>query len=697
MWVSFESKQHHYNGNANPYPDLDEFRKTYASMTDEQFNFNLTKIFNKMRDKHTLYHKAGPYGCFSVSTGVFFNFVDDSLGSSAPPKVRVIGVTDAPEIRSLIGRSLSSISAGDELLTINGVSFDDWYEQNKFILGFGANDSGGHSRAFRYLSGIEGSSNILPEADGITLQLKRVGISQAVYTVTVPYVALSNDECWSLSSNLYKELTGIALPEMPTPRSFRYKRSAVGNGLKDTDAILFDVRGNPGGLIPSADGIIQLLKPDATASQFRYLKNEVTKDLFYKGVTSKSPWSKAWSATSYSSRYSGLGSAYDSSVSNTFGQAYFNPVGVYTDGMCYSACEVFAAQIQDHKIGTVFGEDETTGGGGANVLSSHENYFTDRPLQYIADPFKANLTGKNPGHTFHTIISVSVRQLVRGGNYAGELVEDDGVKSNVIVRSTVADILPGYKTVSAYNRISEYLSDVAKKQADKNVYFEYEPYSQSVFNDSMDVTVVASGVDEIIVVSQGKQLGEWRGELSTSRQDCKITVKTPTGLRDHMITFIGKKQGTQVFKTHREFTRVPTLDNRVNMMTTNSYTVSGLSPSVGVYSFGSTPEQEGWNFNNGKWILGDGVSDYSGYMYSTVRVWLTAPVGSTISVSIDAIVDTYESGGFFSLNMMDDSGKVVHMLSSPSDDESAPYQSITGRNRVIKKHIPLKLQQNIFQ
>ncbi|KAH9245424.1 hypothetical protein BASA81_017110 [Batrachochytrium salamandrivorans] len=528
-----------------------------------------------MRDIHTLYHKAGPYGCFSVSTGLLFNFVDDSLGSSAPSKVRVIGITNNPEIRSLIGRSLSSISAGDELLTVNGVSFDDWYEQNKFILGFGANDSGGHSRAFRYLSGIEGDYNILPEADGITLQLKRVGISQAVYTVTVPYVALSNDECWNLSSNLYKELTGIALPEMPTPRSFRYKRSAVGNGVSlpgnntlqkgDTDIhkrsywesvnfedmgiegwswtiwkkifwltssriptqFLFDVRGNTGGLISAADGIIQLLKPDFTSSQFRYLKNEVTKDLFYKGVTSKSPWSKAWSATSYSSRYSGLGSAYDSSVSNTFGQAYFNPVGVYTDGMCYSACEVFAAQIQDHKIGTVFGEDETTGGGGANVFSSYDDYFTDRPLQYIADPFKANLTGKNPGHKFHTRVSVSVRQLVRGGNYAE-------------------------RGVSTYDRISEYLSDVAKKQADKNVYFEYEPHSQYVADDSMDVTVVASGVDEIIVVSQGKQLGEWR-ELSRvpSRQDYKITVKTPTGLRDHMITFIGKKQGTQVFKTHQ--------------------------------------------------------------------------------------------------------------------------------------------------
>ncbi|KAH9267071.1 hypothetical protein BASA84_000829 [Batrachochytrium salamandrivorans] len=42
--------------------------------------------------------------------------------------------------------------------------------------------------------------------------------------------------------------------------------------LKDTDAILFDIRGNSGGSIPAADGIIQLFKPDVTASQFRYLK-----------------------------------------------------------------------------------------------------------------------------------------------------------------------------------------------------------------------------------------------------------------------------------------------------------------------------------------------------------------------------------------------------------------------------------------
>ncbi|KAH6568226.1 hypothetical protein BASA60_008737 [Batrachochytrium salamandrivorans] len=725
MWVSSDSKQSHYKGKANPYSDLDTFRKTYAGMTDEQFNFDLTRIFNKMRDPHTLYYKAGPYGCFGVSTGLFFKSVDDSLGSSEPPKVRVVGITDAPEILNLIGNVLSAVAIGDELLTVNGVLFDKWYEQNKFILGFGANDSGGHSGAFKYLAEISGSSNILPEDDSITFQLKRFGGNQELYTVTVPYVALSNDECWSLSSSLYKELNSIALPEIPASTSFKYKRSVSGNAtglsgnralhkrdthihkrsywesvqfedtniddltwtiwknggknmgvikiksfslvlkdtkedtnflffiltirdllvnqLKDTDAILFDIRDNGGGLVHAADGIIQLFKLDATASTFRYLKNDATESLFYKGLNSKNPWSKAWSATSYTSRYS------------------------------------------DRGIGTIFGEDETTGGGGANVLSSDDSYFTDRPLEYIADPFKEKLTGENSGHKFYTKITVGVRQLVRSGDYAGELVEDNGVKSDVIVRSTIADILPGDTGASNYDRIANYLGDVAKRQADSKIYFISEPYNRATFDDLIYIPFVASGVDEIIVVYQGEQLGKWERKSSALSQTDVITVKTPKGLQDHLITFIGKKRGTQVFKAHREITRIPTPNNRVSMMTAKSYTVLGPSSGVGVYSFGSMSEQEGWNFNDDKWVIGDGISDYSGYMSSIIRVWLSAPIGSRISVSLDATVDTPEDRGRFSLVVMDNFGKMVPVVSPTSKNGLIQYRPITGRNRVIKE------------
>ncbi|KAH6559782.1 hypothetical protein BASA62_000176 [Batrachochytrium salamandrivorans] len=638
-------KQIHYDGKANPYPDLDIFRETYAGMTDEQFSLGLARIFNKMRDRHTLFYKSGPYGCFSVSTGLFFKSVDDSLVSSTPPKVRVVGITSILETLDLIRKALfRPFLLVMSCLQSMGLSFDEWYEKNKFVLD------------------LEPTIAVVIVGPLNILQKFREAPIYFLKTTTLP----------------------------STPTSYRYKRSVSVNGAsvsgnsishrQDTnihkrsywDSVYFETTDIDGltwtiwrngernmGVIKIESfilqmGIIQLFKSDVTASQFRYLKNEVTRDIFYKGLSSKNPWSKAWDATSDTSRYSGLVSLYDSSILNTLGQVYFNPVGVYTDGACYSACEVFAAHIQDHSIGTVFGEDEATSGGGASVFFSDEHYLTNRPLEHSMDPFTKKLTGKNPSHKFYTRVSVGVRQLVRSGNYAGQLIEDNGVKSEVIVRSTVADISPSYRSVSAYDRMADYLGDVAKRQNGWQV------------------------------VHQGKKLGKWKRKSPDLHQTNVITVKTPTGLHSHLITFIGKKRGKQIFKTHRQIIRMPTSDDQVSMMTANSYTVSGPSASVGVYSFGSTLEQEGWDFNNGKWILGDGMSDYYGYMYSIIQVWLTAPVGSTISVSIDATVDTYEDGGVFSLNMMDDSDEIVPMVSSPSKDGLIQSKSTTGRNQVIK-------------
>ncbi|KAH6565865.1 hypothetical protein BASA62_007045 [Batrachochytrium salamandrivorans] len=123
--------------------------------------------------------------------------------------------------------------------------------------------------------------------------------------------------------------------------------------------------------IPAADGIIQLFKSDVTASQFRYLKNDATESTFYKGLNSNNPGSKAWDATSDTSRYSGFGSMEDSSILNTLGQAYFNP---------------------------------------------------GRPIHR-----KSSSRGNSAKNSIPELLSVFVN-TVRGGKYAGQLVEDNGVK-----------------------------------------------------------------------------------------------------------------------------------------------------------------------------------------------------------------------------------------------------------------------------
>ncbi|KAH6596611.1 hypothetical protein BASA61_003435 [Batrachochytrium salamandrivorans] len=481
---------------------------------------------------------------------IAFQFVDDSLGSSTPPKVRVVMITDNPEILGLIGNVLSTVAIGDELLTVNGLSFNEHY-----------------------------------------LSAKALERKPGVVHSHVPYVALSNDECWSLSSSLYEELNSIPPPEIPAPTSFKQKRSVSGNDtsllgdstsqrvdtnihkrsywesvqFKDTKLMTWpglSGKMEEGIWVSAADGIIQLFKSDATASQFRYLKNDATKSLFYKGLSSNNPWSKAWDATSDTSRYSGFGSMEDSSI--------------------------------------------------------FEYLWTSVFQSY---PFKEKLTGENSGQTFYTKITVGVRQLVRSGNYAGQLIEDNGVKSDVIVRPTIDDILLGDRGVSVYDRIANYLGDVAKRKSFIKV----------------------------------KNLESGKESPALSQTDV-ITVKTPKGLQDHLITFIGTKRGKQVFKTHRQITRMPTSNDRVSMMTAKSYTVLGPSSGVGVYNFGSMSEQEGWNFNDGKWIIGDGVSDYSGYMSSTIRVWLSAPVVKRLQ----RIVHSWGHG----LTVMQFSGSQITRLST---------------------------------
>jgi C-terminal processing protease CtpA/Prc len=42
-------------------------------------------------------------------------------------------------------------------------------------------------------------------------------------------------------------------------------------------------------------------------------------------------------------------------------------VALITDGLAYSATDMFAAGFQDHELGPIIGVDDNTGAGGANV------------------------------------------------------------------------------------------------------------------------------------------------------------------------------------------------------------------------------------------------------------------------------------------------------------------------------------------
>jgi hypothetical protein len=96
--------------------------------------------------------------------------------------------------------------------------------------------------------------------------------------------------------------------------------------LKDTDALLFDMRSNGGGLMHESHYIIQLFKADVAMIQDQVIDNEHTREIRAQGGFKFKP------STLYSKRINLM-------ENNTYqyGMHYVKPVGVFTDGLCKSS------------------------------------------------------------------------------------------------------------------------------------------------------------------------------------------------------------------------------------------------------------------------------------------------------------------------------------------------------------------------
>ncbi|KAH9275689.1 hypothetical protein BASA83_001989 [Batrachochytrium salamandrivorans] len=173
-WANYDSKILNYGPASDPFPTIKNLRKNIETITDEDLQLGLTDAFTMIRDHHTRWINMAPYSCF-----------------------------------------YSYHRTGDQLLAVNGLSFVDWFEQNKFKSGGGANEFGGQRSALRFLSTRYGETNRLPSEDSITFKFKSRTNPQNSYTVNVPYVSGHDEECWGFGSNLYKNLTGITLPGTP--------------------------------------------------------------------------------------------------------------------------------------------------------------------------------------------------------------------------------------------------------------------------------------------------------------------------------------------------------------------------------------------------------------------------------------------------------------------------------------------------
>ncbi|KAH6594593.1 hypothetical protein BASA50_006542 [Batrachochytrium salamandrivorans] len=786
VWVNQDTNKDAHRILLDSFQTIESLRDRVDTTNDESFLLDLMDMFHTLRDPHTSIRLPGPYGCFSATTGFVFQIVngmseEDKAGSiphsadSSKISIVLAAKTNVPEILNLLNDEFSEARVGDELVLINDMSFIEWYKANKDQFGRGANKYDSLRRAIAYLGTINGATHRLPEANQITLVFRsRNSHASHLYTLEVPYVSVRNDECWALSSNLYKEITKTTLPGTPkAPKKSKqdalpqHSHQKIANTIRDqeghpmtvvhvdsafpdyiyspvkweatslphvfwtiwnqeklnlgiiriadfsldqskseissllatgiirnllttvlrhTTAVLFDVRGNPGGTSAFAESLSQLFRSNVNPSSLFYMRNDITRTIFVQGEDPNESWVRSWDASNIDDKYTEPMPLVNTGRLGTFGQAFLRPVGVLTDSNCFSSCELFAASMQDTASATLFGEDGQTGGGGTSVYRIYPFLNEMDPASFKLDPYTSRLTSPTSGEGYFTQMAVSLRQVLRKPQTDKKIMSGNGVEADVIVRSSAQDTKSNVMTSTVYDRIGANLKEKGKMEESKKPHFVLEPYSFDVYPGSVQLRAESQGIDLLeILDSRGKSIAReqvipgFHGELMMS------IWPGFTNLGSQRITIVGTRDGEQVLKTYREINVVPQLIDHYKVTEIPVF-FEGLSFSDGIYHSHATQPKDGWNCNESKCTIGTGAS-YAKNVESELRMYLSAPIGTQLQIAITADMNTRPTLSSMRLVLHEDSGdsKVIKVFESTSSgkDKSGKPQA-----EMIRKIIP---------
>ncbi|OAJ44158.1 hypothetical protein BDEG_27424 [Batrachochytrium dendrobatidis JEL423] len=474
-----------------------------------------------------------------------------------------------------------------------------------------------------------------------------------------------------------------ALADVEAVREIHKLLSTV---LKDTNAVVFDIRANGGGSGEFANAILQLFKPDFQPMPMRYLMSSVAYNTLVNGTYFFDTSNPAWYKTPPGSKYSIDHDRTSYNQSNLYGQAYLKPVGAFTNAMCYSACEVFSAALQSSETGYIFGEDGTTGGGGADMFGLDPALLAFNPVDFKPMPYYKELTDETARKSYANVLTVGVRQNIRNGKQQGQLIEDIGVVSDYIVRPRLTDLLSGSTENSQFDRIADQLKTLGAKTGLNNLYFVSELINYNTTSSDVTIDVEVQGINQLSVVDDtGKSLSVADFKSNIKSQHSFKLASVINDLGNTRVSIIGQNNGKQVLKTHKHISRIPQQQDRVKLEHGVKWEFNGTSKSVGIYNSPFTKKSQGWNSVNGKWVIGDGVQ-YSPEMLTEIRSYYTAPVGSNITIEIDVTLESQLYSDFLGLYVTDADDNVESLLNTVDPDSGRILtDGISGSEALVKK------------
>ena len=210
--------------------------------------------------------------------------------------------------------------------------------------------------------------------------------------------------------------------------------------------LVVDVRGNAGGSIVAAEGVLQVL----AKQQIRPLRAQFTSSPLMLEICRRrrtatpsfpvelQPWVRSLSqAVATGSPYSQGFPITPAATLDAITDRYPGAVVLVVDALCYSATDMFAAGFVDHGLGPIIGTSDNTGAGGANVWR-HSDLLR---LAGQGTKLKALPAGID--------FRVAVRRTTRVHDHEGEILEDLGIEIGRRHYMTRDDIFEGNRDLIA--------------------------------------------------------------------------------------------------------------------------------------------------------------------------------------------------------------------------------------------------------
>lgn len=580
LYVNRLKKIKTYGQQIDPIAKLDRFEKEHINSSSEVFHQELANIYSSQRDLHTWYSSPSPRGCYVAFLPFAVTPAKDSRGVQVAvvSRIRLWGKTLAlaPELINLsvgdILQSLNDRSTKEELASLatynsgsnnqafnrtaynlltyrslstlplpadnsitlkfkkqNGDLFTislpwivfedtDCLKESTNSTGMNISETAENNMITKYEKFYK-TKIISPKKSGpfimskITDNNNKNKVHGLVVINSLTETAEPTISWWSFKNE--NGTFGVIKLSSFSPEKLNILEAKVmianlmSVQMSTFDGIIFDLRNNGGGKISYGQSLAELVSAKSIdVLKFQLLNTPATRHYFSVAEPS-SPFTKELIQAN-TTNLPMTAAIPLSNADQIFkkGQAFFKPVAIFTNANCYSTCDMMSALFQDHGLAEIWAEDAQTGAGGAN------NWDYNDLISYLPKD-KLGPFQKLP---FNINIGFAFRQTVRTGLNAGVLLEDEGVKADHILETSVEDVVTN--GLSQFAKISQSL---ASKKGDYLAWADFNSKnSLETTNDQLDLLIDFKATEKIQVFHKKIQVAEVNVDYSLEAQTVSI-------------------------------------------------------------------------------------------------------------------------------------------------------------------------------